>query len=161
MFFTYDKDNGRILTSGYSCSPELLETLDVGVVVGQNAKPAQQYFLGGVLIDVPLSPGSGYIWDWDVRQWCYNRDMAYYAMERAVQSVLDTTARANGNWDNMLSARAAAAFENSFQSQALTLAVWWAAVWTACHQILADVDANVRPIPTVEELLAELPVYQI
>jgi len=83
------------------------------------------------------------------------------SLEKAVQRVLDSTAFANGNWDNMLSARAATAFENSFQSQALTLAVWWAAVWTACHQILADVDANVRPIPTVDELLAELPVYQV
>lgn len=82
-------------------------------------------------------------------------------LERAVQRHLDTTARVNGNWNNMLSARAAAAFENPFQTQALTLAVWWAAIWTACFQILADVDANLRPAPTVEELLSELPVYQV
>lgn len=80
-------------------------------------------------------------------------------LEKAVQDLLDATARANGNWDNMMSARAAAAYENPFQAQALTLAGWWGTVWMCCYQILADVEAGTRPPPTRDELLAELPEY--
>ena len=81
-------------------------------------------------------------------------------LEASVQAHLDSTAKINGNWDSMLSARAAAAITGPFQTQAISLAEWWSAVWDCCYQILADVTEGLRPIPTKEELINELPQYQ-
>ena len=47
---------------------------------------------------------------------------------------------------------------NPFKDECEALSLWIANVWVYSYQVLQDVEDGVRPIiPTVEELIAELP----
>jgi len=78
------------------------------------------------------------------------------ACETALENLLDTTAQER-TWKDCMSARAAAGYPSSFQPEGIAFVNWWAACWEMAHQILADVQAQTRPIPTVAEFLAEMP----
>lgn len=76
----------------------------------------------------------------------------------AVQAHLDATAQARG-YDGILSLASYAASTNAtFAAEALAGVQWRDAVWAYCWQVLADVEASQREIPTAEVLVAELPV---
>lgn len=76
--------------------------------------------------------------------------------EDALENMLDTKARER-TWKDCMSARAAAGYPSSFQPEGIAFVNWWAACWELAHTILAEVQASTRPIPTVEEFLAEMP----
>lgn len=75
-----------------------------------------------------------------------------------VQNHLDSKAR-EYNYDSILSAVSYASAVNKFQSEGLAFLAWRSAVWTKCYEILGAVQADLRPIPTKTQLIAELPVY--
>jgi hypothetical protein len=79
-----------------------------------------------------------------------------YQLTWAVQRHLDTKARER-NYDNIVSACSYAAAANPFQDEGLAFLGWRSMVWAYCYQVLADVEAQLRPVPTEAELLAELP----
>lgn len=74
----------------------------------------------------------------------------------AIQQTLDAAAQAKG-YDDIVSACSYAGYENVFQAEAIAFGVWRANVWAYGYQELAKVTAGMRPVPTVEEILAELP----
>lgn len=74
----------------------------------------------------------------------------------AVDRYVNKVAYLNGEWSSMLSARTAAILPGPFQAQALTLATWWSEVWTKYYEVVADTSS----LPSVEDLIAALPVYQ-
>lgn len=76
--------------------------------------------------------------------------------ELAVSQHLDTTVQAKG-YDNIVSATSYAGYTNTFQAEGIAAGEWRSAVWSACYQILVDVEAGTRPTPTIDELIAELP----
>jgi hypothetical protein len=76
----------------------------------------------------------------------------------AVQRTLDSEARTKG-YDNIVSACSYAAAANPFQAEGLAFLAWRSSVWAYCYQVLADVEAGIRPIPTEAELISELPAY--
>jgi hypothetical protein len=76
----------------------------------------------------------------------------------AIQNLLDTTAQTY-RYDNMMSARSYTGYVNPFQIEAQSLAVWASSCWVKAGEIEADVLAGIRPIPTADELLAEMPIY--
>jgi len=78
------------------------------------------------------------------------------ACETALENLLDTTAQER-TWKDCMSARAAAGYPSSFQPEGIAFVNWWPACWEMAHQILADVQAQTRPIPTLAEFLAEMP----
>ena len=82
------------------------------------------------------------------------------ALELAVQKHLDDAATARG-YDNIVSACSYSASANAFQSEGIAYLNWRAAVWQHCYQVLADVQAGVRAVPTAAELIAELPVLAL
>ena len=73
----------------------------------------------------------------------------------AVQNMLDNAAKAKG-YDSILSACSYAAYPNPFQAEGQEFVAWRGAVWAKCYEILGEVEAGTRPVPTVSELLAEL-----
>lgn len=81
------------------------------------------------------------------------------ALTQAVQAHLDSKAQER-NYDNI---HTACTYINSsdpvFASEASTLLLWRDKVWRECYAILDDVKAGRRPIPSVSELLAELPEF--
>lgn len=74
----------------------------------------------------------------------------------AVQAQLDAEAQAHG-YDGVLSAASYAAVAGPFQAEGVSFAAWRSACWAYCYAVLAEVQAQTRPQPTVAELLAELP----
>ena len=79
-------------------------------------------------------------------------------INNAIQNHLDTKAQ-EFRYDNMMSARSYAGYTNPFQTEAQSLAVWASECWVKAGEIEADVKAGNRPMPSVDEVLAELPVY--
>lgn len=75
----------------------------------------------------------------------------------AVQAHLDATARERG-YDGILSlASYAASTHPPFSAEGRAGLDWRDAVWGYCYQVLADVQAGNRAVPSADELIAELP----
>ncbi|MFA5386812.1 MAG: hypothetical protein WC322_00235 [Candidatus Paceibacterota bacterium] len=81
----------------------------------------------------------------------------FSAVQQAVQQRLDDFAQTRG-YDGILSA---ATYVTStvpkFAAEGQYAVGVRDATWAACYQIMADVQSGVRPLPTVSEVLAELP----
>ncbi len=80
-------------------------------------------------------------------------------MNEAIQNMLDEKAR-EYRYDNMMSVRSYAGYTNPFQAEAEAMAVWASNCWVKAGEIEADVLAGNRSMPTVDEVLLEMPVYQ-
>ncbi len=80
------------------------------------------------------------------------------AINNAIQVHLDTQAQAL-RYDNINSIGKYVGYVNDFQAEAEALGAWASSCWTVAGQIEADVQAGLRSIPTVDEVIAELPVY--
>jgi len=80
-------------------------------------------------------------------------------IDNAIQNLLDTTAQ-KYQYDNMMSARSYAGYDNQFQAEAQTLAVWASNCWVKIGEIEADVEAGNRAMPTADEVLAEMPEFE-
>jgi len=82
--------------------------------------------------------------------------IAQYAA--GVQQHLDAFARTR-NYDGILSAATyATSTVPKFKAEGQYAVEARDATWAKCYEVLAAVEAGTRPMPTLEELLAELPV---
>ena len=81
------------------------------------------------------------------------------SFDKAIQRHLDTKAQ-EFRYDNMMSARSYAGYDNEFQAEATTLAKWASACWTKAGQIQTDVQNGTIDTPTTQELIEMLPVYE-
>jgi hypothetical protein len=76
----------------------------------------------------------------------------------AVQKHLDDFARTRG-YDGILSAATyATSTVPKFKAEGQYAVVARDATWAKCYEVLAAVESGSRPMPTLDELLAELPV---
>ena len=80
-------------------------------------------------------------------------------MNKAIQQHLDSKAQ-ELRYDNMMSARSYAGYENPYQEEATKLAIWCSDCWEKAGEIEADVLAGNRDMPTVDEVLEELPKFE-
>jgi hypothetical protein len=79
----------------------------------------------------------------------------------AVQRHMDTQARARG-YDSIFTACTYVDDDDPvFAAEGLAYKKWRSAVWRFCYAWLADVQAGTRPVPTAEELIAELPALAL
>lgn len=74
----------------------------------------------------------------------------------AIQKTLDDAARAK-NYDDIVSACSYAGYPNVFQAEAIAFGQWRANVWAYGYGELDKVIAGTRPVPTIAEIIAELP----
>ena len=85
------------------------------------------------------------------------RDILMAEYTNAVQKRLDDFARTRG-YDNILSATTYATSTNpKFAVEGQYAVAARDATWAKCYEVLAAVEAGSRPMPTLDELLAELP----
>lgn len=76
----------------------------------------------------------------------------------AVMQMMDEFV-ATRNYSSMLSCVSYAQSTNpQFAAEAAYAISWRDDVWENCYQILSAVQNNLRPVPTVEQVLSELPV---
>jgi len=76
--------------------------------------------------------------------------------DAAVEAYLHAGATAHG-YTNIERACMYAAYQNPFQAESQSYVEWVGKVWAYCYQVLELVEDGVRQIPTVEELISELP----
>ena len=75
-----------------------------------------------------------------------------------IQEHLDNTVKTR-NYDGILSLCSyALSTDPVFSAEGRAGLEWRDAVWRQCYVILNDVNTGVRPIPTVDEIIAELPM---
>lgn len=86
-------------------------------------------------------------------------ETARTAVNNAIQTMLDSKAQ-EYRYDNMMSVRSYAGYANPFQVEAQGMAIWASNCWVKAGQIEAEVVAGTRPILTVDEVLAEMPIYE-
>jgi len=78
----------------------------------------------------------------------------------AIENVL--TEKANEyRYDDMKSVRSYTGFDNPFKEQCITLATWSSLCWVKASEIEIDVMNGARQMPSVEQVLLELPVCPI
>lgn len=78
----------------------------------------------------------------------------------AIQAYLDTTAQSR-RYDNIFTAISYVnSTDETFAREAQACLVWRDKVWRKCYDILDAVEAGEREVPTVEELIAELPTIE-
>lgn len=75
----------------------------------------------------------------------------------AIQNYLDVTAQTR-NYSNIISACSyAAGTHPKYSLEGKACLSWREAVWDKSYEILNDVQAGNRPIPTIEQVISELP----
>ena len=77
----------------------------------------------------------------------------------AIQNLLDTTAQQRDYDDIFTLISYVDDPDPTFDAEGQAAKTWRSAVWTTARQIKADVIAGTRPMPTVEEVLSEMPVF--
>jgi hypothetical protein len=83
------------------------------------------------------------------------------SLENAIDKHVDDVAKAKGYGTVSMSPTAAcisyAGYPNVYQNEAIAFSQWKADIWPLIHQIYADVENGIRPIPSAEEILSEIP----
>ncbi|WP_370832558.1 hypothetical protein [Phascolarctobacterium faecium] len=78
-------------------------------------------------------------------------------LTNAVQNYMDETVKTR-NYDNIHTACTYSTSTDSiFAAEGVACVRWRDAVWRKCYELLSEVNAGTRTIPTAEELIAELP----
>ncbi|MGC3961913.1 MAG: hypothetical protein QM803_00950 [Rhodocyclaceae bacterium] len=123
--------------------------------------------LGPLPADVtPLEPPPFAIWDTSTQSWTVDEavktNALRAAMVDAVQDHLDRRAQALG-YDDIKTAVSYAEEPSvpRFQIEARSLRAWRSAVWAHCYDVLDEVVAGRREVPTIAELTASLPTVEI
>ena len=82
------------------------------------------------------------------------------ALTNAVQAYMYTTVQTRG-YDNIHTACTyATSTDHIFAAEGIACVKWRDAVWRKCYDMLAEVQAGARAIPTAEEVIAELPALE-
>ena len=78
------------------------------------------------------------------------------AVEEAIENHINTTVKAKG-YNSQDSIAKYLVVGNPFYDECTAISLWIGSVWAYSHQVQADVLAGTRAMPTIEELIAELP----
>lgn len=169
-------ENGGVVKYPYTISdlrsdfpqtsfPSNLLAADLSVfnvfVVSETQKPEVGYTQ--IVEEVePVEINGSWIQVWNVRpatQQEQDAAMAEIIQEfiDAIQRHLDSEARTKG-YDNILSACSYAAGNHpKYSVEGQACLAWREAVWDKGFEILNEVQSGARPIPTIEQVLSELP----
>lgn len=87
----------------------------------------------------------------------FQKEKISFILTDAVQQHMDSKAKLY-RYDDIRSAVSyATSTHPKFGPEGIAFRDWRDAVWTRCYEILAEVEAGERQIPTTEEIVAELP----
>jgi hypothetical protein len=87
----------------------------------------------------------------------YNKQKLIETYTNAMENLMDTNAKTKG-YDNRYTASARAGVNGSpFQVEGSAFALWMDNCYFLGYKIIDDVQSGKRPLPSVDEFLAELP----
>ena len=75
----------------------------------------------------------------------------------ALTAHLDTVAQSH-NYDNRITCSVRAAYPGPYQAEGIAFGTWMDTVNQLGYQMVADYQAGLIPLPTIEEMIASLPV---
>ena len=80
----------------------------------------------------------------------------------AIQLMMDEAAQANG-FDNIFTAVTYADEDSvpSFKAHGLALRAWRSLVWDSAYALMAQVESGEMPQPTIADLIAMLPAFEV
>lgn len=114
------------------------EKLDTIIFATETALQPSKEFVNGVWVDKPKT-----------------HDEILKEVTQAIQEMLDSKAQ-ELRYDNIMSARSYAGYENQFQTEAQSLAIWCASCWKKAGEIEA-----LGKTVSIEEVLAQMPAYSV
>ena len=82
------------------------------------------------------------------------------SMEDAIQKHINDTVTSKG-YDNENSIAKYLVQENPFYDECKAISLWIGSVWVKAFSIQQDVESGIRTMPTVEEVIVELPILDI
>jgi hypothetical protein len=115
-----------------------------------------------VVEGAPVNVGDNWTQVWIVRDATNAEESAALDVieaeyESAIQAHLDSTAQSRG-YDSMISACSyASGTHPKFSVEGQDCLAWRSAVWDAAYQIMQDVRSGARPLPTLQQVMSELP----
>lgn len=125
--------------------------------MGYYITPDGSYYEGQYVaegsIEVPERPSLEHVWN---NGWVLSIDLLELKFKTAIQALLDNEAKAKG-YDTILSACSYASPGNPFQAESQSFVIWRSAVWSYCYTELDKVKNGTRPLPTIEQIISELP----
>lgn len=77
----------------------------------------------------------------------------------ALDAHIDAEARKD-RWDSRITCVARASYPNVWQNRAVAFGTWMDTCYVLAYQVLAEVQAGTRTLPTIEEFLALMPVME-
>ena len=108
-------------------------------------------------VGIPCAPDTPMGYEWTGTEFVRPISDITQELLAAVQQHLDATVRTRG-YDSMLSCCSyVSSTDPTFSAEALDAAAWRDAVWRYCYDAQDDYTAGTRPVPTPDELIAELP----
>lgn len=75
-----------------------------------------------------------------------------------IQAMIDSEAQ-NRGYDDINAIAKYQGYTNMYQEETIALGMWCADCWTKGYIILDEVQKGIRALPTIEEVLAELPMF--
>lgn len=117
-----------------------------------------------------IAPGKSALNQWEQRYEVYSlpqeqidtntqaqKDRTLQSFVGALESLYDTKAKER-HYDNRFTCALRAGYAGPFQAEGIAFAVWMDTCNATGYTVLAEVQAGQRPVPTLEEFLALLPV---
>ena len=148
----YYKFDGDVLTHTLIADEKPDGYIDFGEMVDWTKKQ----YANGTLQDIPLPPEPEPYVPTPEEIAAQTRRQ----LEFAVDEFMDSKAREKGFRDRHSFALRAGITGSSWHDQAQVFGAWMDAVNDYCWQVLVDCNEGKRTVPTVDELLAELPVLE-
>lgn len=65
----FERATGKIIGSGTTCRPDLISQGPNDVLIGQSARPEDQYVSNGVVLTMPPRPSESHTFDWATHTW--------------------------------------------------------------------------------------------
>lgn len=114
---------------------------------------------GNYWVEVPTRPSALHIYVNNV--WVLDPVKVIGEFETAVQTYMDDAAKLRG-YDSLLSACTYVTSSSpKFSAEGIAFSNWRDAVWTKCFEIQLAVQAGARGVPSLHQLMAELPLLAI
>lgn len=108
-------------------------------------------------VGIPCQPDTPLGFIWNGTDFVPDIEVVKRELKAAVQAHMDATVQAR-NYDGIMSCCTYhSSTDPAFAAEGTAALAWRDAVWRHCYQVLADHQAGLRPVPTADELIAELP----